>query len=299
MERAIITTFLCFILIGLNAQDLKVHKNDGSASGFSMSSIDSITFVGANNQSQVSAGIFKVTSQKYLCTNDLEAAVKAEFGNDWTVADWENVKLLSSEEHGNIDMNKGDEFLILNDGQKYYSGARHYFIAKHEGQVPGGFLVHDQIGNNYFSLGSWEDITMNILCVNTNAYNMQTMRVIQKNGTVTGFPIAEIRKLTFTGGITATREQVEMIQNAMIRLKAYPNPAREYVKVDYELDSSGPVEIEIYTLEGKLVHKKKVGKLIPGKYDYEWSASQFPSGPYIFRIRQNKQMASEKIIVNK
>ena len=172
MKRATIITFLFFILYGLNAQDLKVHKNDGTTSTFSISSIDSITFVGASNQSQVSASDFKVTSQKYLCNIDLEAAVQAEFGSGWTIADWEHVKLLSSGEYGNIDMNKGDEFLILNDGQKYYSGARHYFIAKHEGQVPGGFLVHDQIGNNYFSLGSWDDITMNILCMNTNAYNI-------------------------------------------------------------------------------------------------------------------------------
>jgi len=299
MEKVTITTFLCFILLGLSAQNLIVHKNEGVQETFPVSTIDSITFVGANNQAQVSASDFKVTSQKYLCTDDLVAAVQAEFGSDWTVADWEHVKLLSSGDYGNIDMNKGDEFLILNDGQKYYSGARHFFIAKHEGQVPDGFLVHDEVGNNYFSLGSWSDITMRILCVNTSVNAQQSMRVSQKNGTVTDYPITEIRKLTFTGGLTATREQVEMIQEAMIRLKAYPNPARDYVIVDYELSSGGSVEIEIYTMKGKQVLKKKVGKLSPGKHNYRWSASQYPAGQYIFRIRQNNRLASEKLIVNK
>lgn len=123
----------------------------------------------SHNLQKLTRNDFRVTHQKYLCTTDLVAAVNNEYGNEWTVADWEHVKLLNSNDYRGIKMHKGDEYLILRNGQKYYSGNRHYFIAKHQGDIPGGFFVHDQIGNNYFSLGSWHDITMRILCVKKSA----------------------------------------------------------------------------------------------------------------------------------
>lgn len=51
MKKIYFTTFLFFFLSGLNAQDLIVHKNDGSTATFPISTIDSITFVVADSAS--------------------------------------------------------------------------------------------------------------------------------------------------------------------------------------------------------------------------------------------------------
>lgn len=134
-----------------------------------------------------------------------------------------------------------------------------------------------------------------IMPVVSNAQNF--MRINQKDGTTIDFPISEIRKLTFTPAVTATKEQLAMVQKAMISLKAYPNPTPGILNVDYEITSHGQVELEIYSIDGKQILKHKAGKLNPGKYLFKWSAGQYPSGQYIFRIRQNNLVASEKIIV--
>jgi len=51
MKNICITTFLFFILSSLGAQDLIVHQNNGSKTTFSISTIDSITFVVGESES--------------------------------------------------------------------------------------------------------------------------------------------------------------------------------------------------------------------------------------------------------
>jgi len=120
---------------------------------------------------KIDPGAFSVTHNKYLCTVDLKQAVENDRGDEWTVADWEDLKKVDDRAYDKVKMRKGDEYLLLRNGQKYWSGSRHYFMAKHAGDIPGGFAVHDQIGGNYFSLGSWHNITMKILCVRKEAVN--------------------------------------------------------------------------------------------------------------------------------
>lgn len=114
---------------------------------------------------------FRVTHNKYSCKVNLKQAVENDLGDEWIVADWEDLKKIDDRAYNKVKMRKGDEYLLLRNGQKYHSGTRHYFMAKHQGDIPGGFAVHDQIGGNYFSLGSWHNITMKILCVKKEAVN--------------------------------------------------------------------------------------------------------------------------------
>lgn len=113
---------------------------------------------------------FKITPVKYGETEDLEQLVVDEFGPDYRMADWGDIKALE----GIVDLASwadevgiaGDasSLYVTNNGQHFYDNYRHYFIARHEHSVPGGFLVHDHVDNHYFDLGSWYDIEMKILC---------------------------------------------------------------------------------------------------------------------------------------
>lgn len=160
---AVLVITLSFILTFNSDSSLPVRKT-----------INNSAFVGADASflgDKISANSFRITHNKYLCTVDLKQAVENDVGDEWTVADWEDLKKVSPREFSKIKMHKGDEFLLLKNGQKYYSGNRHYFVAKHQGDIPGGFFKHDQIGDNYFTLGSWHNITMRILCVRKSAVN--------------------------------------------------------------------------------------------------------------------------------
>jgi hypothetical protein len=104
------------------------------------------------------------TEQQYDPDNvDISAEVKAEYGSDAQLADWSTLKdLYANDESGLVAFldgigltDKGDSGWVLRNGAAFYSGDRHYFLKRHEGDVPGSFLVHDDMHGDLVSLGSW------------------------------------------------------------------------------------------------------------------------------------------------
>ncbi len=91
--------------------------------------------------------------------------VKAEFGDKATIADWADLK----NQYGNqlpsalAQMGLGDQQAawVVNSGQQFYSGNRHYFIQRFDSGKPSSFLAHDQVGSIY--LGSWYNINIPVL----------------------------------------------------------------------------------------------------------------------------------------
>lgn len=116
---------------------------------------------------------FKVTSRSYIDTADLDQAVKSEFGNDYKVADWNEIKAYSGNDvqgwANSIGMNHNDYYFVTWNGQGFWNGGnRHYFITRFDGTVDPGYLVHDQIGNNLITLGSWYGDQERILAIRTS-----------------------------------------------------------------------------------------------------------------------------------
>lgn len=114
--------------------------------------------------------LFKVTVGKYSGTADLDQVIKNEFGNDYRLADWNDVLAYSDDIQNwasSIGMEHGDSYLISRDGNRFWSGRRHYFMTRHDHNCPGSFLVHDDIDNHLIDLGSWYDLEMHVLCIKT------------------------------------------------------------------------------------------------------------------------------------
>gem|GEM_PF-3760396 len=114
---------------------------------------------------------FKVTAGAYSENADLDQAVKNEFGNGYRVADWNEIKLYSNEIQSwadSIGMNHNDYYFVTWNGQGFWNGGnRHYFITRFDHVVDSGYQVHDQIDNNFITLGSWYGIQKRILAIRT------------------------------------------------------------------------------------------------------------------------------------
>jgi len=111
---------------------------------------------------------FKITNYKYIETEDLHQAGINEMGTSYKLADWNDLKKISDIEGWIKCMGFSDDqtFLVTKSGDGFYSGGtRHYFVHYFaDGDVPGNWLVHDEIGNKLF-LGSWYDLNMNLLAI--------------------------------------------------------------------------------------------------------------------------------------
>jgi len=116
--------------------------------------------------------LFKVTTGFYPETIDLDSIAISEFGPSYRLADWNDLVSYS----GDIEALANSIGILsepdsLNDcyvkknGDRWYSLTRHYFIQRHDGTVPGGWLVHDTIDDHFIDLGSWYGMSKRVLCI--------------------------------------------------------------------------------------------------------------------------------------
>ena len=86
-------------------------------------------------------------------------------------------------------------------------------------------------------------------------------------------------------------------QQNTLNFKLIPNPAKNWVMVDYENDSgNNPILLEVHGSSGQ---KLKSIKLFKNKDQVIVNTEQWPAGIYIFRLTTNKLSASRKLIVLK
>ncbi len=103
---------------------------------------------------------YVLTTGYYAWHSDMDAAVVAEFGPDAAVADWADLKASFTGRIAELCDAVGltsyaDDAFVYRNGSAFWSGNRHYFFARHNGSVPGNWLVHDGIDNYTVTLGSW------------------------------------------------------------------------------------------------------------------------------------------------
>ena len=102
------------------------------------------------------------TENRYAFDADPNQACQAEFGASYRVADWLEVKsyydsgasmdIFFAETGMTADDRSGG---VKRDGEQFYTSGRSYFVSRHDGVLPPGWLAHDQLGGYLISLGSW------------------------------------------------------------------------------------------------------------------------------------------------
>jgi hypothetical protein len=110
---------------------------------------------------------FKITSKSYSEKNDLDSAVLTDYGEEYRMADWQDLlKIISIAEFSDeVGIKNGNHYYIKYNGERFYSDTRQYFISRYDGNLPSGYLAHDQIDNNFLCLGSWYDENFPVLIV--------------------------------------------------------------------------------------------------------------------------------------
>ncbi|MXW63640.1 MAG: T9SS type A sorting domain-containing protein [Bacteroidetes bacterium SB0662_bin_6] len=65
----------------------------------------------------------------------------------------------------------------------------------------------------------------------------------------------------------------------------YPNPFNPSTTVTYTLDRSGPVELSVYNLAGRVVSTLVDGIRPAGNHEVRFNANNLPTGMYLYRLR--------------
>ena len=84
-------------------------------------------------------------------------------------------------------------------------------------------------------------------------------------------------------------------------IKAYPNPFNPIVNISLDIINPHSLDISIFDMKGDKVDRIFKGYKGYGKYEYQWDASNFPSGVYFAVIEglDDRSVISEKICLMK
>lgn len=91
---------------------------------------------------------------------------------------------------------------------------------------------------------------------------------------------------------TTIPDRFELYQN-------YPNPFNPTTNIKFDIAKSTFTSIVIYDMLGKEVSKLVNQDLTPGRYQYNFDASNFPSGIYYYRIKTDSYTEIKKMILLK
>jgi len=116
---------------------------------------------------------FKITQGYYSENDNLEDAVQSEFGNNYRIADWNDVVSYCQTHSAqafidqlNWELGEENSLMVTWNGEHFWDwGNRHYYISRFDHNVPSHYLVHDDIEDGYITLGSWYNLHMRVLAI--------------------------------------------------------------------------------------------------------------------------------------
>ena len=73
----------------------------------------------------------------------------------------------------------------------------------------------------------------------------------------------------------------------------YPNPFNSSTTITYTLDRSGPVELNVYDLTGRVVSILADGVRPAGNHTVRFNADGFPTGTYLYRLRTGTETLTQ------
>lgn len=99
-------------------------------------------------------------------------------------------------------------------------------------------------------------------------------------------------------GVASTQELLGT--DGSIRLHdAFPNPAQSSVTIAYDLEVKSRVQLEIYSMDGKILQQQNQAVQAPGQYQIEMSTAQLPEGMYLYGVVTDKGRLMNKFTVGR
>ena len=89
------------------------------------------------------------------------------------------------------------------------------------------------------------------------------------------------------------------IEKTFSILNAYPNPFNPVITVDYLVESSDFVDIQIVNIKGEVVDVIELSFKTLGEHSISWDAQNFASGVYFMNISKGNQVITQKLMLLK
>jgi len=98
--------------------------------------------------------------------------------------------------------------------------------------------------------------------------------------------------------ILSRPDPVQVAQNKPVEFSLdnnYPNPFNALTTIKYSVEKPGNISLEIYNLNGQKLETLVDEHQSVGKHSVNWNADNYPSGTYIYQLRQGRMKDSGKM----
>lgn len=90
--------------------------------------------------------------------------------------------------------------------------------------------------------------------------------------------------------------EVETIESSMTSFNVYPNPTNGLLNVQYTLQSSELVSIEMRDITGRLLSQKNLNNQMPGARQEQVSMEEFPVGIYMMSLKVGNSIHTARVV---
>ena len=84
--------------------------------------------------------------------------------------------------------------------------------------------------------------------------------------------------------------------NLNLKWRLYPNPASEFITIEFANSMGEDTEIRLYDMSGKLVLRQDLGMLPYGNNSIRIELDALTSGLYFYELQSGESISSEKFI---
>ena len=90
-----------------------------------------------------------------------------------------------------------------------------------------------------------------------------------------------------------------IIQDTYKINSVYPNPFNPSTTIMYQIPEFSNISIDVYNMNGQIVHNLHRGFKNPGEYSITWNASSMTSGIYLIKLTSGSFIETQKVILIK
>lgn len=94
--------------------------------------------------------------------------------------------------------------------------------------------------------------------------------------------------------LSSTDENGNIIEGFRLE-QNYPNPFNPGTTIQYQVDASSEILLQVFDIQGRLVETLEQGVKAPGLYQVQFDGSNLASGTYLYRLSIGDQVLSKKM----
>ena len=121
-------------------------------------------------------------------------------------------------------------------------------------------------------------------------FESDTLLVVQAGGTER-YPLESILRINFEWQPTSVEspENAEVLIKALHLFQNQPNPFSPETRIEFDLPQTGPVELKVYAVSGRLVRTLVEGRRAAGSHNVQWDGRdeggrKVSSGVYFYNL---------------